>query len=638
MSGDDKPFILIVEDNAAEAKLLQRTFQADPGSARLACAQSLAEARQILADTPPDLVIADVVLPDGRGTDLLPDEADAATVPVLVLTGQGDEQTAVDAMKRGAIDYVVKSKTTMVGMPGIAARALRAWRYVTERREAKHALERSETTARALLNACPDQALLMNAQGIVLNANPAMAEALSCSSDDVVGRSVYDLLTPDIAMQRKSHVDRLVRTKQPVAFVETHEGSTYDNHLHPLFGDCGEVDRIAMFVRNVTGTKALQEQVRQSDKMHAIGELAGGIAHDFNNLLAGILGEANMLKLEAPAGSATCAAAKTIEEAATKMANLTRQLMGFARRGKYQVVPVDIHATIREAVGLLERGISKDIELTLSLDADAPVVVGDPNQMEQIMLNLAINARDAMPSGGQLTFRTRTVKLDAAFCQDHPDVKPGQFLRIDVTDTGYGIPVAIQERIFDPYFTTKAQGTGTGMGLATVYGIVKNHGGAVDVASTEGAETTFTVFLPCAPEQTVSPTGKEPAAKPVSTRTRVLLVDDEEMLRNVVSRMLRRLNCDVVTAENGKEAVDYYSEHGTEVDLVILDMMMPVMGGRDCFRALMAMDPEVKVLLSTGSALEGQAQEIITEGVLGFVQKPYRLEDLGKQVQEIVGR
>ncbi|MBT3379232.1 MAG: response regulator [Lentisphaerae bacterium] len=387
---------------------------------------------------------------------------------------------------------------------------------------------------------------------------------------------------------------------------------------------------------NMAEQKAVEEQFRQTTKMQAIGELAGGIAHDFNNLLGGILGEANMLTFEYPPDSAAHKAAKSIELAATRGADLTRQLMGFARRGKYRVEPVSLHATIQEVVSLLGRTIPKSIRITLDLGADHATVQGDPSQMEQVMLNLAINARDAMPKGGVLTFRTDVTDLDEKQCQAHPGSSPGQYLEIMVEDNGHGMERETLSRVFEPFFTTKEPGSGTGMGLATVYGIVKNHGGFVLVDSEPEEGTTFSILLPLSQDAAEEKQEKTEEPRQVRQAGRVLLVDDEEMLRNVVSRMLAKLKYQVVTASNGKEAVDYYAKSGDDVDLVILDMMMPVMDGRDCFRGLKEMDPDVKVLLSTGSAFEGQSQALMGEGVLGFVQKPYRMNELADKIKEIL--
>lgn len=635
MPEDKRILILLVEDDEVDSKLVVRALQKRRAHFRVTTARSLLEAGQFLNDTHPDLIIADQALTDGEGIELLARDDVHRRVPVVMLTGRGDEDLAVKAMKAGAVDYVVKSRATMLNMVSLVERALRTWQYIVDRQRAESALQRSEETARALLDACPYLAMLIDMQGTILAANEAMATALGHTSTALVGQCVFEPTSREWVMASQEQVQEVIRSRGPVQGEEHHGARMFTTRLHPLPDERGEVERIAVFARDVTDRKELEEQLRQSTKMTAVGELAGGIAHDFNNLLAGILGEASMLKLESPPGSSAHSAAKTIEEAATQMADLTRQLMGFARRGKYQTVPVDVHESIREAASLLRRSMPKNIDLNLDLRAQNATVNGDPNQIEQIMLNLALNARDAMPDGGELVFRTAGFDTRDGSVEGVPGLVPSTYLKIEVTDTGHGIPEEIRDRIFEPYFTTREPAKGTGMGLATVYGIVINHGGAICVEGTPGMGATFSVYLPSA-HKAADPKQRAVVDAPSDRKRRVLLVDDEEMLRNVVSRMLRRMDYEVVTASNGQEAVDHYRQHADEIDLVVLDMMMPVMGGRDCFRALKSMDPEVKVLLSTGSALEGQAQEIMAEGVLGFVQKPYRMDELGKQVRQIM--
>jgi len=250
--------------------------------------------------------------------------------------------------------------------------------------------------------------------------------------------------------------------------------------------DGDQVTKVVTVVRDVTEQRQLEEELRQMAKMQAIGQLAGGVAHDFNNLLTGILAKANMLKLNEPPDKPAHEAAKIIEKAAERAAELPRQLLGFARRGKGQVVPVDLHDAIRETVGLLGRTLDRKIKITLDLRASGSVVMGDPTQIQQVFLNLAINARDAMEDGGQLTFETDLVTHDEAYCRTHVDTAPGTYVMVTITDTGCGIPPEIQKRVFEPFFTTKEQGQGTGMGLAMVYGIVKNHGGSIRLYSEPG--------------------------------------------------------------------------------------------------------------------------------------------------------
>ncbi|OGV82306.1 MAG: hypothetical protein A3K19_25065 [Lentisphaerae bacterium RIFOXYB12_FULL_65_16] len=376
-----------------------------------------------------------------------------------------------------------------------------------------------------------------------------------------------------------------------------------------------------------------EDRLRQVQKMNAIGQLAGGIAHDFNNQLAGILGYADMLagRLVEPDlkhyADAICTAAR-------RSADLTKQLLAFARKGQYQSIAVDMHAVVAETVAILQHSIDKRITIAQLLRAQPAVVIGDPSQLQNALLNLGVNARDAMPDGGTLTFETQVVHLDAQFCARHPyEIRPGDYLMLAVSDTGCGMSADVKAHLFEPFFTTKPVGKGTGMGLAAVYGTAKNHGGAVNAYSELGHGTTFRIYLPLLveaaglPPSVLDRTAGDAAATPPAN-LRIMVVDDEALVREVLAEMLRAEGHAVIKAADGNEALALYRQHWREVDLLILDMVMPQMNGRDTFHAMKTINPGVRALLSTGFSVDGEAQTILNEGVLGYVGKPYRYREL----------
>lgn len=375
-------------------------------------------------------------------------------------------------------------------------------------------------------------------------------------------------------------------------------------------------------------TSALETQLRQSQKMEAIGTLAGGIAHDFNNLLTGILGYANLLKLQTNEETSTYEAADVIETAAQRASELTKQLLGFARQGKLQNSAVNLHALITESVELLRRTIDKSVSINLRMDADTSEVMGDPSQLQLVMLNLAVNARDAMENGGDLTVETTCIDVNRKM---HAGLKPGSYLQLRVSDSGAGIPANICERIFEPFFTTKAQGQGTGMGLATVYGIVKNHDGNVTVDSEPGNGTTFEVLLPLASETAEFENVLE-IVPPVHGRGKILVVEDEEVVRKLATEILGWLGYETVTVCDGVEAVEYYDGHNDDIDLALIDLNMPRMGGRECYQRMKEINPGLRAVLSTGYSRDGAAQEILDDGVQGFVQKPFQATQLSEAI------
>lgn len=375
----------------------------------------------------------------------------------------------------------------------------------------------------------------------------------------------------------------------------------------------------------------LEEQLRQSQKLEAIGTLAGGVAHDFNNLMSGVLGHITLLRRAPDDPARVLKAIDVIERAARRAAELTTQLLGFARKGRYQSVPVNMNELLEDVRALLSSTVDKNIDLVQRLAEPAPWAQGDPAQMHQVILNLAVNARDSMPDGGVLTFESAVAPW--------PDGAPGDCVAIRVRDTGHGIPADVQERVFEPFFTTREQGKGSGMGLATAYGIAQSHGGALTFETTPGG-TTFTFRLPraaAAGEPRPEPQS-EPLAAPPPGRGRLLVVDDEVAVREVCADMLIELGYDVVTAVDGRQAVDLYTREWRSIDLVLLDMIMPNLGGRDCFREMKKINPAVKAILVTGYARDDAARQILADGVGGFLQKPYEMEQLANLVAGMVGR
>jgi two-component system cell cycle sensor histidine kinase/response regulator CckA len=387
---------------------------------------------------------------------------------------------------------------------------------------------------------------------------------------------------------------------------------------------------------DISERKKLEEQLRKSQKMEAMGLLAGGIAHDFNNLLTGILGYASLLSLKEGVPPEVTKAAGIIQRSAERASQLTAQLLGFAEQGKNLTVPVELGRVIASVTGVLERTQDPLIRIATSLRPEGGCVLGDPSQLDQVVMNLAINACDAMPAGGQLKITTEPVTLDEAFCRERDWMSPGKYLLLSVIDTGVGISPENMERIFDPFFTTKSQGKGTGLGLSMVFGIVKNHGGCVDVQSERGAGTVFRVYLPEGPEGALKEKAAMDEALPRG-RGKILLVDDQDTVREVANDMLEALGYEVITAADGMEGISRYRELWREIDLVILDMVMPNLSGGDCFRRMKEINPKARVVLSSGYSMDGAIQEVMNEGILAFIQKPYRMEELSRVVGTAVG-
>ena len=380
--------------------------------------------------------------------------------------------------------------------------------------------------------------------------------------------------------------------------------------------------------------KILEERLRHADKMESIGTLAGGIAHDFNNLLMGIQGCASLTLLELDPSHPHYERLKRIEEQVESGADLTKQLLGFARRGRYEVKSADMNDILEKCSSMFGR-TKKEISIYRKYGKNLWSVEADRGQMEQVFMNLYVNAWQAMPGGGELYLETENVLFNDE--QAIPfSVRPGKYVKISVTDTGTGMDEKTRERIFDPFFTTKRMGRGTGLGLATVYGIIKGHGGTINVYSEPGQGTTFNIYLP-ASEREVAVEKTEIGAVAKGTET-ILLVDDEKMVLEVSREMLESLGYHVYTAGSGQEALAVYMEKRNEIDLVILDMIMPGISGGETFDHLREINSSVRVLLSSGYSIDGEAKHILIRGCNGFIQKPYCLEMLSKKIRDMIDK
>ncbi len=397
----------------------------------------------------------------------------------------------------------------------------------------------------------------------------------------------------------------------------------------------GNVKGAISSARDITDQRVLEDQLSQAQKMEAIGQLAGGIAHDFNNQLTGIMGYADLLRENLVHNNDLFRYADMIITATRRSANLTAQLLAFARKGKYLDIPINMHKVIGEVISLLEHSIDKKVQIKQNLYANPPIISGDPTQLQNALLNLALNARDAMPDGGEMIFSTDVVFLDKEYCSANPyKILPGSYLQVSITDTGTGIDEETQRHIFEPFFTTKETGKGTGMGLAAVYGTVKNHKGAINVYSELKSGTTFKIYLPLVNSSSDSDSEVKDIEKIIKGNARILVVDDEQLILDLVSDMLESMDYTVVACANGIEAVTRYKKSWKKVDLVILDMVMPEMGGHETFIAMKKINPAIKALLSSGYSFNGEAEKIIKEGVLDFIQKPYQKAELSQKVAQ----
>ncbi|HET9276047.1 MAG TPA: PAS domain S-box protein, partial [Gemmatimonadales bacterium] len=510
-------------------------------------------------------------------------------------------------------------------------------RDISGRRLAESALRESEERYRAAFEQAPMGMAEVGPDGCYLRVNRTYCEIVDREPGDLIGQPLGgiadpseagrddELLAPLLSGERASRSGERRYVKRNGSVVWAHVT------LSLVHGPDGKVAYLLQVLEDITGRKRLEEELLQSQKLDAVGRLAGGIAHDFNNLLTGIIGYADLLRDAPDATPHVRQDAEAILLAARRGADLTRNLLAFARRSATRAEPVDLHGIVLEVVELLARTFDRRIEIRLDLSAPSSTLLGDHSQLANSVLNLALNARDAMPNGGRLTISTRVQTVDGAPPQR--ELKPGSYIVLELSDQGIGMPPETLARAFEPFFTTKAQGRGTGLGLAMVYGTVRAHQGLVTVRSVPGAGTTFTMHLPLAPVQATPPAGHPET--PVSGSGRVLVADDEQVIREVAARILTRVGYQVDTVGNGEEAVERVLRASEPYDLVILDWNMPRLSGREACRRILAGRPGTRVVLASGLAESVAAEDLAAEGFVGVVRKPYNLASLSRAVAEL---
>ncbi|HVW26985.1 MAG TPA: response regulator [Polyangiaceae bacterium] len=621
------PVVLLVEDDPAHAELAFRSLT----SVKVAvhCVDTLASAREWLSREPADVVLADLRLPDGSALEL-------TSFPLVIMTSQGDEERAVAAMKGGALDYVVKSREMYRDLPIIVERALRAARAYGDKLRAESSLRESEERFRQLADTIEQAFWLYDVrEERMIYASPAFPRVYGVSADAASGS--------EHARLAFVHVDDLAKIRDGVARgQQTHEfrvvssGKTIwvEERTFPIADDGGRPFRIAGLGQDVTERRELEASLRQAHKMEAIGQLAGGIAHDFNNMLTAILAAGEQLQTQS-ASTEQRELCDLVVAAAKRAAELTHKLLAFSRKGKLMNAPVDVHAVIREAAALLERSIDRRVSVVMELSASVPTVVGDASELQNAILNLGINARDAMPSGGELRISTEVRELDEAACATMPfELAPGRYVRISVRDTGTGIAPENLSRVFDPFFTTKPVGQGTGLGLAAVYGTAVEHRGAVTVYSDIGRGTVFHLYLPLGATEPLTPARVSQAPRGNGL---VLLVDDEPLVQNVGKRLLESLGYEVVVAHDGAAGVRAFREYHERLVAVLCDLVMPVLSGGDASAEMRRLDPAVPVVICSGFARDDRAGGVEPEAQ-PFLAKPFHLSDLASVLSRVARR
>ncbi|PYP71977.1 MAG: hybrid sensor histidine kinase/response regulator [Gemmatimonadetes bacterium] len=634
--------ILLVEDNPGDVLLIQETLGDRQGEFALESVERLAAALERLRTGGIHVVLLDLTLPDSAGLGTFTAvRTNAPDVPIVVLTGLSDEALAVATVRDGAQDYLVKGQVdgNLLG---------RTIRYAFERNQVRRQLETSERQLResevgyrTLVERAPVGIYRSSAEGKFLSVNAALVRMLGYDSpEDVQQLDMACDVYADPA-ERQRLLDRDSYTEREYDEVEA-TWKRKDGLLLKVQLSVRAVRNVASgvayyetIVRDVTEQRRLQAQLMQAQKMEAVGRLAGGVAHDFNNLLTVIISYSDLLLEDLGRDDPKREDVAAVRKAAEGAAALTHQLLAFSRQQVLQPKVLDVNATVANTEKLLRRLIGEDIQLVAKLGSGLGSVKADPGQIEQVIMNLAVNARDAMPAGGQLTIETANVEMDEAYVRGHPLAQPGRYVMLAVSDTGTGMDEQTKAHIFEPFFTTKELGKGTGLGLATVYGIVKQSGGFIWLYSEPGHGTSFKIYMPRVDESAERATPAAAAPLPRGTET-ILVVEDAPAVRAVTRQVLERQGYTVLEAPNGGAALVLATKHHGPIHLLLTDVVMPGVNGRQLAEQLARPRPDMMVLFTSGYTDDSVVRHGVLESGIAYLQKPFTPDGVARKVREVL--
>ena len=635
MTTPSPPLILFVEDDELHISAMQRSFKNTGKEYRLSFVGTLNDARTALALQIPDLIITDYKLPDGDGTELL--LAARGLCPVILMTSHGSEQFAVNAMKSGAQDYIVKSASAFETMPLTVKHALTTWGLVAARTKAEETVRHAKKDWEQTFDAVPDMISIIDASHTIIRVNKAMAELCGVTQEELIGRRCHEVMHGTIDPHSDCPHARMMQDGlgHSVCIEEKRWDRVLDVTVSPLCDETGQIRACVHVARDITERKRAEEekaayeaQFQQTQKLESLGVLAGGIAHDFNNILTIILGHCYIIAGNLDPETDQKTRVKEIEKAAQRAADLCHQMLTYVGNNSLAQTRINLWLMVDENVKMLTSAIKKNVVIERDLKYAVPEISGDNAQIQQVIMNLIINAAEAIGD------KNGTIKITlkkTIIPDDHTDVDflgnpilPGSYACLEVTDSGSGMDAETQKRIFEPFFTTKF--TGRGLGLSAVLGIIKSHEGALQLSSTPEAGTTFKVYFPAYGRTDIVETAK---TVPVTrARGTVLLVEDEESIRIIGSALLKAIGFSVMTATNGREALEICRVQGSRIDLVLLDVLMPVMGGFETYRILRETDPEIPIVICSGYSAEEIQEGINDDEHASVIQKPYSPDEL----------
>lgn len=638
---------ILVVDNHRVIREFMTNFLEKKGCHVITAEDGLS-ALEALKTYSPDIMFVDLIMPNIGGKKLcqiirkMPDLRD---VYIAILSGIVAEEKinytefgANVCIAKGPFNIMATNVLTVLDQwenkkTGLPSEKIMGIESVHSRSVTRDLLS-SQKHYEIILESMSEGILEVTSEAKVVYANPIAVSLLSKSDQTLLASDFTELFQGDDRKRIKKALTAPEAASEVSAAYSQFElnGKQFSTKILPIKEEGNRANIVIL--NDITEQKRMESQLRNAQKMEAIGTLAGGIAHDFNNLLMGVQGHTSLMLLQVDPTHPTIVHLKEIEDLVQRGSDLTKQLLTFAREDKQNLRPANLNDIIEKTAGMFGR-TRKEIAIRKKYKKDLWPVVIDHGKIKEVMLNLYVNASQAMPRGGELTLKTANVKLDGK------DVKPlkmepGPYVRIMVSDTGIGMDEKTMERIFEPFFTTKELGKGTGLGLASVYGIIKNHGGFINVDSEKGKGTTFTIYLPTT-KMDVKIKEDDPGRILEGSET-ILLVDDEKIILNVGLEILESMGYQVLVAGSGKAAIEVYKENQDKIDMIILDTIMPEMGGNETYQQLREINPQVKVLLSSGYGIDDQAVQMLALDCDGFIQKPFNMKDLSKSTRAILDK
>lgn len=633
---NQKLVVLHLEDNPRDHEIIREKLEAEGIEAEFHVVKRREEFESALRQRRFDLIISDFALPTYDGlAALTAAQANRPETPFIFVSGTIGEERAVETLKHGAVDYVVKSNLRRLS--AAVRRAVSEAKERAHRKRAEETCQRLAKQMQSILDSAGEGIYGIDPEGRCVFINKAGAEMIGYAAEEVLGRDMHEILhhhrsdgslypVEQCPIYRAFKTGERCRVSTEVFWRKDGSSFPVEYASSPIL-ESSAINGAVITFTDITERKQLEAQLLRSQRLESIGTLAGGIAHDLNNVLAPILMSIEILRMKYPAED-TERILTTIESSAQRGADMVKQVLAFARGVQGERVPIQIRHLVKEVGKILKETFPKSIRIRTSLPGDLWSVVADATQLHQVLMNLSVNARDAMPHGGTLTLGAENFLADDTFACMHREAKAGPYLILSIADTGTGIAADVLARMFEPFFTTKPPDKGTGLGLATVRGIVKSHRGFVTVQSELGRGTEFKVHLPAEIESAAEALGIDQRALPMGNGEVVLVVDDEAAIRNIAKQTLEMFGYQVLTAGDGVEAIAVFAQHRAKIKVMLTDMMMPIMDGAATIRAVRSLEPQMKIVAASGLDTDTKAASPDEFGVDAFLTKPYTAERL----------